>query len=154
MTEYDRFSEPKQRWPEPDKAEVVAATDDYVAWLCFDRHENGATTIHVCSSDTKGAFKVYRESRVKALEAAIHNLKSPAHAICNENLTETLAAALEATQKLTAAESRCLALTQSLEAFVSSLEPQDDLRGSNLSVSFDELKECVKSARELLAGKG
>ena len=52
------------------------------------------------------------------------------------------------------AESRCLALTQSLEAFVSSLEPQDDLRGSNLSVSFDELKECVKSARELLAGKG
>ena len=52
------------------------------------------------------------------------------------------------------AESRCLALTQAIEAFVSSLEPQDDLRGSNLSVSFDELKECVKSARELLAGKG
>lgn len=35
--------------------------DDYVAWL---RYKSGNdTTVHLCDSDTKGAFKVYRAPR-------------------------------------------------------------------------------------------
>lgn len=42
--------------------EDEAARDDWVAWLRYDftNEETTGTTIHVCDSDAKGAFKVYR----------------------------------------------------------------------------------------------
>ncbi len=46
--------------PSSAASEPGQSVDNYVAWLCFDRHENGDVSIHVCDSDTKGAFKVYR----------------------------------------------------------------------------------------------
>ena len=45
----------------PESSNPNAKDDDnYVAFLCFQRHEEKPSTIHVCDSDTKGAFKVYR----------------------------------------------------------------------------------------------
>jgi hypothetical protein len=40
-----------------------ATDDNYVAWLCYRHHDNGATTIHICDSDATGAFKVYRHPK-------------------------------------------------------------------------------------------
>ena len=37
-------------------------TDNYVAWLTFEHHSGNRVSIHVCDSDTKGAFKVYRHA--------------------------------------------------------------------------------------------
>ena len=33
---------------------------EHVAWCCIKLHDNDQTTIHLCDSDTPGAFKVYR----------------------------------------------------------------------------------------------
>jgi hypothetical protein len=40
----------------------VQPTDNYVAWLTFQHHSDNRVSIHVCDSDTKGAFKVYRHA--------------------------------------------------------------------------------------------
>lgn len=47
---------------------VEQSENDYVAWMQYRRH-NGMTTIHVCDSDSPGAFKVYRS----AVEKAVRN---------------------------------------------------------------------------------
>jgi len=53
--------------------ELEIASQEHVAYCCYDHHEDGATTIHLCDSDTKGAFKVYR----RFLKADIDRLASP-----------------------------------------------------------------------------
>ncbi len=45
-----------------------------------------------------GDYVLY--SDYAALEEQAHNLRSPVHAICNQNLTEALAAAIEQTQAI------------------------------------------------------
>lgn len=41
------------------------AEDDYVAWLRYVRHPNGATTIRTCDQSEDGAFKVYRKPELR-----------------------------------------------------------------------------------------
>jgi len=36
--------------------------DNYVAWLRHKHHDDGKVTIHLCDSDSPGAFKVYRHA--------------------------------------------------------------------------------------------
>ncbi len=43
---------------------------------------------------------IEQEAELSRLKADAHNLKSPVHAICNQNLTEALAAAIEQTQTI------------------------------------------------------
>ena len=52
------------------------------------------------------------EAEVQRLQEDAHNLKSPVHAICNQNLTDTLAAALEQSQRAERAE---LAIAKQLD---------------------------------------
>jgi hypothetical protein len=48
------------------KYSAPAPEDNYVAYLRFQHHGSGETTIHVCDSDAKGAFKVYRRAPAPA----------------------------------------------------------------------------------------
>lgn len=44
--------------------------NDHVAWLRYKSHDGGRTTIHLCDSDSPGAFQVYRALPAPVAQAA------------------------------------------------------------------------------------
>jgi cell division protein FtsB len=67
------------------------------------------------------------------LQADAHNLKSPVHAICNQNLTETLTAALEEKQRADKAESEAAQLRKNEAVFEKAIKDlRDDAQGTEM----------------------
>lgn len=81
--------------PTPEQA--VQEADNYVAWLRFGKLPNGELRISLCSSDSEGAFKVYRAAPQSATRPAaeaqssdgeVRMPREPTDPIVNALLTE------------------------------------------------------------------
>jgi hypothetical protein len=93
----------------------------------------------------------YAELRaeVARLEHDAHNLKSPTHAICNQNLTETLTAALEEKQRADRAEA-ALAKMDALNAFYGERFIQESRRADRdgmPSLASESQWECATKSQ-------
>ena len=110
----------------------------------IEKRNNTIREIAQINRDFAGKIVQFRQ-QIETMRADAHNLKSPVHAICNQNITETLAAALEQSQRAERAEAELDAAiaAQTKEVMLHAVTQFERNTAMDMSVSMANQRDTV-----------